>query len=118
MGEAELLGDSLRDGARLKDPVLGLEEILGRIKGTCAELDGVLDLQDLRSVGLDDDLAGRLVDLRLPVGVNERSRNPQDRRQRHEGPALANDPPVGAEVDLVLERLRAIRRLRPRTVYR
>ena len=118
VGEAELVGDPLRDGARLNDSELRLVELLGREEGPGAELDGVLDLQDLGRVGLDDDLAGRLVDLGLPVGVDERAGHAEDRRQRHERPALADDPPVGAQVYLVFERLGAARRLRPRSVKR
>ncbi len=99
--QPQLLRGALPHAGRLDDPVLGLVELLVRPEGPRPELDDVLRPgQDLRGHRFDDHLAGRLVDLGLPVGVDERDHRRHDHRQDHEGPALADRPPIGAEIDL------------------
>ena len=104
--QPQLLGRSLTDAGRLDDPVLRLVEFLVRPEGAGPQLDDVLrPRQDLRRHRLDDHLASRLVDLRLPVGVDEGDDRRDDHRQDDERPSLPNRPPVGAQIDLRTGRL-------------
>ena len=114
--QPELLRRPLSDAGRLDDSILRLVELLVRPeRRPVPELDDVLGAgQDLRGHRIDDQLAGRLVDLRLPVGVDEGDDRRDDDRQDHERPPLADRPPVGAQIELGFARIgKAGDRLRP-----
>ena len=105
--QPELLRGPLSHAGRLDDSILRLVELLvcpERRPGP--ELDDVLGAgQDLRGRRIDDQLAARLVDLRLPVGVDEGDDRRDDDRQDHERPPLADRAPVSAQIELGFARI-------------
>ena len=104
--QAELLGGALSDAGRLDDAILRLVELLVAQNVPGPELDDVLGAgQDLWRLRIDDQLAARLVDLRLPVGVDEGDDRRDNDRQDHERPPLADRAPVGAEIELGFARI-------------